>query len=223
MDEFDFKEEKPKTPVKIGAAFWNCGSLVFFLGAIAAAAFIILLFLNPFSGFNPLPPIPPTALPTNTATPAPETPTETPTATLEPSATPTVDVAGGFFRVQEGSPVSLDSTVFHPELACNFMGLAGQAFGLDGTPITGLQVHVTGTLDGQPVDKIGLTGAATHYGSGAYYEVQLGTTPVASDNTLQVTLLNAGGAAISEPFSLSTAASCQENLMMLNFSELDGD
>ena len=66
MDEFDFKEVKPRKPSKVGAAIWNCGSLFFFLGAIAAVAFIILLFLNPFSEFNPLPPIPPTDIPTNT-------------------------------------------------------------------------------------------------------------------------------------------------------------
>ncbi len=222
MDEFDFKEEKTKKPGKIGAAFWNCGSLFFFLGAIAAGAFIILLFLNPFSEFNPFPPIPPTEIPASTPTPetATSTPTQTFTATPEPpTATPTVDIAGGFFQIQEGSPAVLDASVFHPELACNFMGVAGQAFSLDGPPITGLQVHVTGTLDNQSVDKIGLTGAATQYGSGAYYEVQLANQPIASENTLQVTLLNASGSPISDAFAFSTTASCQENLVIINFSE----
>lgn len=220
MDEFDFKEEKTKKPSKLGAAFWNCGSLVFFLGAIAAAAFIALLFLNPFSEFNPFPPVPPTEIPSSTPALAPATPTEAPTATLTPTATPTVDIAGGVFQIQEGSPVAMDSTIFHPELACNFMGIAGQAFSLDGTPITALQVHVTGTLGDQAIDKIGLTGAATQYGSGAYYEIQLGPQPIASDNTLQVTLLNASGGPISDPFSFSTSASCQENLVIINFSEI---
>jgi len=220
MDEFDFKEEKTRKPSKFGAAFWNCGSLFFFLGALAAAAFIILLFLNPFSEFNPFPPIPPSAVPTSTPTLEPVPPTETPTATPEPSATPTVDVAGGFFQIQEGSPAPLDSTVFHPELGCNFMGVAGQVFSLEGNPVTGLQVHVTGTLGDQSIDKIGLTGAATQYGAGAYYEVQLGTQPIASDNTLQVTLLNASDGPISDPFNFSTTTSCQENLVIINFSEM---
>ncbi|MCL5429372.1 MAG: hypothetical protein M1347_06200 [Chloroflexi bacterium] len=223
MDEFDFKEEKTKKPRRFGAALWNCGSLVFFLGALAAAAFFILLFLNPFSEFNPFPPAPATEIPSSTPTlaDATNTPTETATATPEPStATPTVDEAGGFFQIQEGSPAAIDSTVFHPELACNFMGVAGQAFSLDATPITGLQVHVAGTLDDQPVDKIGLTGAAPQYGSGAYYEIQLANQPIASENALQITLLNASGAPISDPFSFSTTASCQENLLLINFSEM---
>lgn len=219
MDVFDFKEEKAKRPSKFGAAFWNCGSLFFFLGAIAAAAFIVLLFLNPFGELNPLPPIAPTEIPSNTPT-LEASGTETPTATLEPTATATVNVAASTFQIQEGSPVSLDASVFHPELGCNFMGVAGQAFGQDGSPIADLQVHVTGTLDGQPVDKIGKTGAATQYGAGQYYEVQLANQPIASENTLQVTLLDASGSAISTPYSFSTTTSCQENLVLINFSQM---
>ena len=217
MDEFDFKEVKAKSPRKLGAAFWNCGSLLFFLGAIAAAAFIVLLFLNPFSELNPLPPIAPTEIPSNTPT---LEATGTPTPTLEPTATATIGVAASTFQIQEGSPVSLDASVFHPELGCNFMGVAGQAFGKDGSPIPDLQVHMTGTLDGQPVDKIGKTGAATQYGAGQYYEVQLANQPIASENTLQVTLLDASGNAISTPYSFSTSTSCQENLVLINFSQM---
>lgn len=216
MDEFDFKEVKARKPGKLGAAVWNCGSLFFFLGAIAAVAFIILLFLNPFSEFNPFPPIPPTDVPTNT--PAASA-TETPTPTLEPTATPTIEETGSLFQIQEGSPVAMDSTIFHPELACNFSGVAGQAFGANGTPISGLQVHVTGTLGDQTIDKIGLTGAATQYGSGAYYEIQLASQAIASSNTLHITLLDAGGGPISEQFDFSTSADCQESLVMINFSE----
>jgi hypothetical protein len=221
MDEFDFKEEKTKKPGKVGAAFWNCGSLFLLVAALAAAAFVVLLYLNPFSELNPLPPVPPTAIPTITPTLAPATPTETPTVTVEPpTATPTLDVAGGSFQIQEGTPAVMDSTIFHPELGCNFMGVAGQAFSLEGTPITDIQVHITGTLGDQTIDKLGLTGAATQYGAGAYYEIQLGTQPVASENTLQITLMFPDGSAVSDPFSFSTSASCQENLVMINFSEI---
>lgn len=221
MDEFDFKEEKTHKPSKFGAAIWNCASILFFFAALAAAAFFVLLFLNPQSEFNPFPPPDATAQPSATATLlVSETPTPTPTATLEPpTATSTPDEPGGFFGIQEGSPAALDSTVFHPELACNFMGVAGQAFGLDSAPIADLRVQITGTLNGEAVDKTGLTGAATQYGSGQYYEVQLAATPIASDNTLQIVLLDAVGQPISAAFTFSTTASCQENLLLINFSE----
>lgn len=220
MDEFDFKEVKAKSPRGFGAAIWNCGCWFFFLAAIAAAVFIVLLFLNPFSGLNPFPPVPPTEISTDTPTLAPVT--ETPTATLEPTATvtATVEVVSVNYQVQEGSPVYLDASVFHPELGCTFTGIAGQVFGQDGSPVADLQVQVTGTLGDQPIDKIGKTGAATQYGAGEYYEVQLGSQPIASENTLLIALLDTNGNPISDGIPFNTSASCEENLVLINFSAI---
>jgi hypothetical protein len=224
MDEFDFKEEQqPRKRSGFGAAIWNCGSLFFFFAAIAVGIFFLVIFLNPQSEFNPLPPVAqaPTEPPTATATEVLlTTPTETPTSTPEPpTATPTVDEPGGTFGIQDGSPAALDSTVFHPELGCSFMGIAGQAFGLDGNPVSGMQIHVTGTLNGEAVDKVGVTGAATQFGAGSYYEVQLASTPVASENTLNITLLDTSGVPVSSLFTFSTTDSCQSNLILVNFAE----
>jgi hypothetical protein len=218
MDEFDFKEVKAKSPHRFGSAIWNCGCWFFFLATIAAAGFIVLLFLNPLSGLNPFPPVSPTEPPTNTPTLAPVT--ETPTATLEPTATATVEVISVNFQLQEGSPVYLDASVFHPELGCTFTGVAGQAFGPDGSPVADLQVQVTGTLGDQPINKIGKTGAATQYGAGEYYEVQLGNQPIASEYTLLIAVLDTEGNPISDGIPFSTSASCQENLVLINFSAI---
>jgi hypothetical protein len=224
MDEFDFKEEKTNQPkFKFGSAVLNLGSLIALISTLCAGGYFTQIFLNPQSSLNPLPPAttavaePPSATLELLLT---ETPTETPTATSEPpTATPTQQPVISF-GIQDGSPAALDSSVFHPELACNFMGVAGQAFGLDDTPITGLRVQVTGMLNGEPVDKIGLTGAATQYGSGAYYEIQLGATPVASENTLQIVLLNDQGQPVSTATAFTTYVSCQQNLILINFEAL---
>ncbi len=219
MDEFDFKDEKPSKPGrKFGSALWNLGSIVALISTLCAGGYFTQIFLDPQSGLNPLPPATTAAAELPTATLellATETPTQTPTSTSEPTATPEPLSS---FGIQEGSPVALDSSVFHPELACNFMGVAGQVFGLDDAPITGMRVQVTGTLNGEPVDKIGLTGAATQYGPGAYYEIQLGNAPVASE-TLHIVLLNEQGQPISETTAFSTYGSCQQNLILINFKE----
>jgi len=86
-------------------------------------------------------------------------------------------------------------------------------------PLAGLRVQVTGTLNGEPVDKLGLTGAATQYGPGAYYEIQLANAPVATDGALQIVLLNEAGQPLSSPVSFSTRAECNQNLVMLNFKQ----
>ncbi|MEX2160818.1 MAG: hypothetical protein WD751_02795 [Anaerolineales bacterium] len=223
MDEFDFKEEKTRKPSRFGAAFLNCASLAFLISALALGAFFAFLFLNPQSELNPFPPAAVTA--TQAATPileaASATATSTPTftATPEPTLTATAQELGRSFGFQEGSPAALDASVFHPELGCNFMGVAGQVFGLDGVPIADLEVVVNGTLNGEAINKTGVTGAATQYGSGAYYEVQLSNQPIASDGTLQITVKMADGQPLSNPFAFNTTASCEENLVMINFAE----
>ena len=225
MDEFDFNEEQTKKGFRFGPALLNCGTLLLFIGALLVGGLFILIFLDPQSEINPFPPALAAATqPVNGTPTATEeissTPAATPTATAEPpSPTPTAEEVGEFFGIQEGSPIAMDSSVFHPELGCDFMGVAGQAFNLDGAPIADLSVHVSGTLGTESVDKLGLTGAATQYGAGEYYEVQLANQPVASESTLQVTLLDASGQAVSDAFSFNTTASCQENLVMINFVE----
>ncbi len=228
MDEFDFKEPKAKTTFKFGSALLNCFTLLILIATLVVGAFFALIFLDPQSSFNPFPPAaavqpPPTAAsePTLEVTAA-ETPTQAVTATAQPpTATSTVEQASLLFGLQPGdNPATLDASVFHPEAGCNFMGVAGQVFGQDESPVAGLQVHVSGKLNGQDVDKLGLTGAATQYGSGQYYEVQLANQPIASDNSLQVTLLNTEGQPISDSFPFITTDSCQANLILINFSAL---
>lgn len=225
MDEFDFKEEKVKKPSRFGAALLNCASLLFLVAAIAVGAYFTLLFLNPQSSLNPFPPVVATETQAPTPTVAAETATATmepsPTATLEPTPTPEPAIPSRSFGLQAGdNPAAMDSTIFHPDLGCNFMGVAGQVFGLDGLPIRDLQVRVYGTLSTGPIDKVGVTGAATQYGSGEYFEVQLADEPIASENTIQVMVQDADGAPMSSAFTFSTTTSCQANLIMINFAEV---
>ncbi len=222
MDEFDFKEEKPSGPKrKFGSAVLNVGSLLALLASLCSGGFFLQLFLDPESEWNPLPPVTATIAPTQTSV--------LPTATLEPTAAATADptatpepsptVQPLIYNLQDGSPAYLDAALFRPEQACSFMGVFGQVFGLDDVPLTGVRVQVIGTLNGEAVDKLGLTGAATQYGSGAYYEIQLGNAPLASENTLQIVLLNESGEPLSSPVAFSTRGECNQNLTLINFKQ----
>jgi len=238
MDEFDFIEPKPKKKnfiQRFVLAIINLMTFGVVLTTLAAGAYFVFVFLNPFSEFNILPPVQaaqaaePTAtqevavLEEPTATLEP-TATEEPTATSEPTATdipttPTVTptrVPGSYYEIQEGSPAYLDSSVFHPDLECNFLGLAGQVFGLDDAPIPGVFVQVTGDLEGESIEKVGLTGTATHYGNGSYYEIQLSETP-SDTQGLSVVLITEDGEQISDPFIFNTKSACDSNLVLINF------
>jgi hypothetical protein len=221
LDEFDFKEEKPKKQFKLGSAMWNMASLFTLLATLCAGGWFTQIFFDPQSGLNPLPPVATAApaqptdilLPSATSEAAP---TEAPTSE-PPTATP--EAAVNSFQIQEGSPVALDSSVFHPELGCNFLGVAGQVFDVNGTPVNGLRIHITGMLAGNPISELGVTGAATQYGTGSYYEIQLADAPTVSEGTLQIAVLDESDQPISPLVTFSTTDSCQQNLILINFSE----
>lgn len=224
MDEFDFREEQPKRQSKFGAALFNIFSTSLAVASLCLGGLFTQIFLDPGSDLNPLPPVTATSteLP---ATATPEGPTSTPTETVVPSETPTPTSTptyepGSRYNIQEGSPTALDASIFHPDAGCNFSGVAGQAFGLDGAPVPNLRVQVAGMWNGEDIDKIGLTGAATAYGSGSYYEIVLGDEAVASDDTLTIALFDPAGEQISALYSFDTFAECDQNLILINFSAI---
>lgn len=168
----------------------------------------------------------PTGEPTATETPRPtatQIPTETPfslfteTPTSEVSPTP---VLGMPYDVAPGSPVAISSVTFHPEAGCNWMGVAGQVLDLSGAPVsTGVVIQLSGVYGGQFVEKTSLTGIAPQYGQ-AGYEFYLGDTPIASNETLWVQLLDQAGAPLSSKIYFQTFEDCERNLVFLNFKRV---
>ncbi len=110
------------------------------------------------------------------------------------SITPTNPPAGALpFALNAGSPVAISSVAFHPEVGCDWMGIAGQVLDMSGAPIsTGVIIRVGGELNGVKKDITSLTGTARQYGE-AGYEIVLGNSPMASTNSLWVQLLDQAG------------------------------
>lgn len=202
--------------------------------------------LNPFQPPTPIPTISlPTATPTAlinleaTWTPTiTSVPTETPTLTLAPTDTPLptetpfavftplpsptgAEVIRGMpFIVGAGTPVTTSSIAFHPDVGCNWLGVAGQVFDLSGAPISGQQVRIKGTLAGTPIDMLSLTGLTDAYGSVGFYEFNLGDKPIASKGTLSVQLLDQAGIAMSDKIYFDTYDNCEKNLIFVNFKQV---
>jgi hypothetical protein len=122
-----------------------------------------------------------------------------------------------YFEVQAGSPVTMPNWA-HPSAGCNWLGVAGQVFNLAGTPEANLIIEVAGTLDGEPVLGLALTGLESIYGPGGY-EVQMADQPVASSGDVSVQVKNATGQSLSDPVGIETFEDCQQNLILLNFVE----
>jgi len=119
------------------------------------------------------------------------------------------------YQVQPNTPLYLQNFA-HPNLACNWLGVAGQVFDKSGNPLSGLVVVVDGALADKASEQIALTGKAPAYGDGGY-ELVLSNQDVASTTPFTITLFNVGGTAESAPFSFSSFADCKKNLILINF------
>ena len=167
---------------------------------------------------------PPTLVPTGTSTPMPTdtpAPTETPFSLFTPTATATLEGARGMpFDVSPGTPVGTSSLAFHPEVGCDWMGVAGQVFDLSGAPVSGQQVRIGGFLGSQPVSMLTLTGLTNAYGTAGFYEFKLADKPAASNGSLWVQLLDQAGLAMSDKIFFDTYDSCDKNLIFVNFKQV---
>lgn len=156
-----------------------------------------------------------TRTPTFTNTPsktATETATLTVTITRTPTRTPTSSAA---FIPQANNPLYAQNFA-HPELGCNWMGIAGQVFDRSGKPLVNVVLVVEGVLNGVAVNGVGLTGANSAYGPGGY-EIQLASSLISSTGSLRITLYNLNGIALSDSILFNTYADCGKALVILNF------
>jgi hypothetical protein len=157
----------------------------------------------------------PTNTPTESSTSTPMPPTLTPTITptkqlfQKPTATP------HFLGVQIGSPVGIPNFA-HPDLGCQWLGVAGQVFDSDGTPIKDLVVEFGGSLAGQDMTGLAITGSASTYGPGGY-EFKLADEPIASSASLWVRVFDLEGSQLSARTNFNTYGTCDKNLILLNF------
>lgn len=180
-------------------------------------------------------PVEPTTTPT--VTPSPEPPTPTFTITLSPTpldftpsaedeesgetegdeeATPTPILNGGTVAIPTQSvyPFILqDDAVTYVENqneeGCAWQSIVGQVMGLEGDPIIGLAVQVTG----ENFEQIEFTGSAPDFGASGY-EVWLNTTPLEAEYELQ--LLNTTGQPLSEIIIVQTLSACERNVAIVN-------
>lgn len=165
--------------------------------------------------------------PTSTFTPRPTSTrlvvaTDTPVDfTPEVTGTAPTDTPGGFsFVLQDGSPTAISSVSFHPDSGCDWMGVAGQATSMSGSPVFGLFVQLGGSIGGQPIDSmLGMTGTAPQYGQGGF-EFTISDQPIASNETLWIQLLDQANLPVSEKVYFDTYEECDKNLIIVYFSQV---
>jgi hypothetical protein len=140
-------------------------------------------------------------------------------AAPEPSATPLPDLeeekAKPPFRMQFGSPRYLPAFT-HAGEGCSWLGIAGQVFDAEGESPSGMVIFVSGTLEGQAINFVAVTGSHAAYGPGGY-EIQISDHLPAQGTALTAQLFDLQGFPISDPYAVNLPADCGQNLIMVNF------
>jgi len=163
---------------------------------------------------SPTPMVPTQIMPSETASePLPTSPPPAPTAI------PAYKILGYWYMLQPGTP-QLMMNFTHPNLGCNWLGVGGQAFGFNNAPVKQLVVEIGGTLDGQAISQLTLTGSSPLLGEGGY-EFTLVEHPVGSSASIWLQLSDLNGNKISDKIYLNTYADCDKNFILVNFIKVD--
>ena len=164
----------------------------------------------------PINTIPPTLTPSITPTFPPPTPTRTPTPTPTdtptPGPTPTASATRSPFPFTKDlvSPQYLQN--YANSAGCNWMGIAGEVFDINGNPVPhgAYVVHVWDA----GIDARVTVGDAPAYGPSGF-EQFLFDAPRVQENNVQ--LETSSGTAVSQVYRIQTRASCNQNLIYIVF------
>lgn len=236
-DYYDETPQKPKESLRLD--MWDMLSILVLLATLCIGAYFAAIFVSPNASYNPLNPVrnqPPTPTITQIQPPATWTPTvgltETPTLTLvptftlepsptvvsliTPSATPTATKTP---KAPFSATVTyIDSTIIHPEAACNWQGVAGTIVDASNADMLGIAVRVTGFYNGKSKNELTVSGIAPAYGKSGF-EFFLGTVPVGSDNLLTIQILDQAGLPLSDNIPINTYADCTKNMVLVKFKK----
>jgi hypothetical protein len=203
-----------------------------------------MIFINPASSMNPLPPVMVTAYqsPTPTITPLgldatwtpPATPILSPTATLAPTFTPIPSATLFSLTPASATPTvtntpkapfsatvdNVQSDIF-PHLqaaACNWQGVGGSVVDANNSDIIGMTVRLVGSYNGKTVDLKTVSGIYTDYGKSGF-EFVLGTTPITSKGKLYLQLLDQASLPLADNVYIDTSSDCKKNLVLVHFKK----
>jgi hypothetical protein len=237
-DDFNF-DGKPSRQRNAPMQMWDMLSILVLFLTACIGAYFVFVYINPTSAYNLLPPggrgsglpsatVTPIGL-AATWTPSPTlelTPSNTPrptftpfftntpfslvppTRTLKPSATPRAPFGASSSQVE--------SSLIHPDLACNWAGIGGTVVDANNSPVIGTVVILRGTLNGNTIEQQTVSGINKEYGPSGF-EFVLGNAPVASNKTLYVQLVDQANIPLSDKVEITTSSECNKNLVIVRF------
>jgi len=147
--------------------------------------------------------------------------TSIPTGLLAETSTPQFATTPFPFILQPGTPTYIENFA-HPSKECDWLGIAGQVFDEDGKPLLNKIVMVTGKIEEEVLEIVGVTGVpeADVYGPGGF-EIQIADHVLASEKALVIQVFNLDGIPISDSIPFDTIADCEKNLIIINYQSVE--
>jgi len=246
-DDFNFDGKPARSRSGGGGAamnMWDILSILILIITACLVGYFALIFFNPDTSLNFLRPggfsagpQGPTATPTllqlePTWTPSPTlvmTPTNTPRPTFTPFFTntpfslvpptktpkPTNTPKAPF---SAPSITQQDSTLYHPDLACNWAGIGGAVVDANNSPVIGMVIVLRGSLDGKLIEQQTVSGINPEYGPSGF-EFKLGDAPVKTDKALYIQLVDQSNIPLSDKIYVSTSSECTKNLVLVRLKK----
>ena len=185
---------------------YNILSLVALLATVALVLWLALIWRDPQSALNPLPPATPYVV--VTATP-PDFNADEPVIVIVATETPTRagdNTTAGFAFAIANVRYEANTNA----LGCDWWSIGGQVLSAEGEPLSGYRVHVRGA----DVDETVFSGSAAGFGAGGY-EFALTGTP--QEATFAVELLAEDGRPLSDEILITTNPACDQNVVIIDF------
>jgi len=240
MSKYDYEDYSSGGSAPSRLDIWDMLSILTVVMTLCIGAYFVAIFMTPNAAYNLLAPSrnqPPTPTITQLQPPAtwtftPPGPTETatltlvPTFTLEPSATLVSLITPSDTPTPTQTPKApftatvsyIDSTIIHPEAACNWQGVAGTILDASNADMLGIAVRLTGFYNGKSKNELTVSGIAPAYGKSGF-EFFLGTVPVPSDGLLTIQILDQAGLPLSGNITINTYGDCSKNLVLVKFKK----
>ena len=229
----DAQPPKPQTQVtpkgrkrRVGNWRHDLIAFMFLIATIGMCGYYATLWNDPYSALNPL--APPTPFVVVTATPdltqaavfyATETAVAQPTPTLTPTITTTVDVSTATPQAL-AFPFTLSVDVLYTPNSngrgCDWASIAGTVTDLNGAPINNFGIQITDATDPTLLDERVFSGSALTFGDGGF-ELSIGSAPREGQYIVQ--LFSPAGVPVSDEFLVITSAECEQNVVIITFTQ----
>jgi|APTNR8051073442_1049403.scaffolds.fasta_scaffold27521_2 hypothetical protein len=243
MSKYDYDDSSTSQSRGGRLDAWDLMSILSLIVTFCLVLYFIAVFLVPDSAINPLSPrnaasrlpatstptpiqLLPTWTPTLPNTDVTSTATIAPTHTLQPTATIVSLITPSATPIPTNTPKApfsatvtyIDSTIIHPEAACNWQGVAGTIVDSKNADMIGIAVRLSGFYNNKTKNELTVSGIAPAFGKSGF-EFFLGTVPVSSDGLLSVQIFDQAGLPLSDPITIDTFNDCTKNLVLVKFKK----